>query len=135
MLQHQVGDALQWSCFGFLLLVSMLLTAGLAAFTRHFGSFIPEPLMQAAGFVVSFAAISVLFVLMFKWLPDAEVDWRDVWLGGIGTAALFEIGKFSSTAAGAAVGAIHRNPRALVTPGLPRSVRSVALRRGLKSLA
>ena len=79
---------------GFLLLVSMLLTAGLAAFTRHFGSFIPEPLMQAAGFVVSFAAISVLFVLMFKWLPDAEVDWRDVWMGGIGTAALFEIGKF-----------------------------------------
>ena len=79
---------------GFLLLVSMLLTAGLAAFTRHFGSFIPEPLMQAAGFVVSFAAISVLFVLMFKWLPDAEVDWRDVWMGGVGTAALFEIGKF-----------------------------------------
>jgi membrane protein len=79
---------------GFLLLVSMLLTAGLAAFTRHFGSFIPEPLMQAAGFVVSFTVISVLFVLMFKWLPDAEVDWRDVWLGGIGTAALFEIGKF-----------------------------------------
>ena len=31
---------------------------------------------------------------MFKWLPDAEVDWRDVWLGGVGTAALFEIGKF-----------------------------------------
>lgn len=79
---------------GFLLLVSMLLTAGLAAFTRHFGSFIPEPLMQAAGFVVSFAAISVLFVLMFKWLPDAEVDWRDVWMGGVATAALFEIGKF-----------------------------------------
>src|ERR1044072_7258305 len=32
--------------------------------------------------------------VMFKWLPDAEVDWRDVWLGGVGTAALFEIGKF-----------------------------------------
>jgi membrane protein len=31
---------------------------------------------------------------MFKWLPDAEVDWHDVWLGGVGTAALFEIGKF-----------------------------------------
>src|SRR6185503_16074423 len=34
------------------------------------------------------------FTLMFKWLPDAEVEWRDVWLGGVGTAALFEIGKF-----------------------------------------
>jgi membrane protein len=79
---------------GFLLLVSMLLTAGLAAFTRHVGTFIPEALMQAASFVVSFAAVSALFTLMFKWLPDAEVDWRDVWLGGAGTAALFEIGKF-----------------------------------------
>jgi membrane protein len=78
----------------FLLLVSMLLTAGLAAFTYQFGSFIPEPLMQAVGFVVSFAVVSALFVLMFKWLPDADVEWRDVWLGGMGTAALFEIGKF-----------------------------------------
>jgi membrane protein len=78
----------------FLLLVSMLLTAGLAAFTDHFGSFIPEPLMQAVSFVVSFAVVSALFVLMFKWLPDADVEWGDVSLGGIGTAALFEIGKF-----------------------------------------
>jgi membrane protein len=31
---------------------------------------------------------------MFKWLPDAAVEWRDVWLGGVGTAVLFEIGKF-----------------------------------------
>lgn len=31
---------------------------------------------------------------MFKWLPDAQVDWRDVWLGALATAALFEIGKF-----------------------------------------
>ena len=63
----------------------MLLTAGLAAFTSHFSTFIPEALMQAASFVVSFAVVSVLFTLMFKWLPDAEVEWRDVWLGGVGT--------------------------------------------------
>ena len=50
--------------------------------------------MQAASFLVSFAVVSALFTLMFKWLPDAEVEWRDVWLGGVGTAALFEIGKF-----------------------------------------
>ena len=78
----------------FLLLISMLLTAGLAAFTHHFSTFLPEPMMHAAGFVVSFAVVSVLFALMFKWLPDAEVEWRDVWLGGVGTAALFEIGKY-----------------------------------------
>ena len=52
----------------------MLVTAGLAAFTSHFSTFIPEPLMQAASFVVSFAVVSALFTLMFKWLPDAAVD-------------------------------------------------------------
>jgi membrane protein len=79
---------------GFLLLISMLLTAALAAFSKHIGTFLPEVVLQAAGFVVSFAVISLLFALMFKWLPDADVQWRDVWMGAIGTAALFEIGKF-----------------------------------------
>jgi membrane protein len=78
---------------GFLLLVSMLLTAGLAAIARTFGTVVPESLMQAASFLVSFGAISALFIMMFKWLPDARVEWRDVWLGGVGTAALFEVGK------------------------------------------
>jgi len=31
--------------------------------------------------------------MMFKWLPDAAIDWYDVWLGGIVTASLFELGK------------------------------------------
>jgi membrane protein len=79
---------------GFLLLISMLLTAGLAAFSKTMGNAVPEAFGQAAGFVVSFAVISVLFAMMFKWLPDAPVAWRDVWLSAIVTAALFEIGKF-----------------------------------------
>jgi membrane protein len=36
----------------------------------------------------------VLFAMMFKWLPDTDIGWRDVWLGGVVTALLFEIGKF-----------------------------------------
>jgi membrane protein len=79
---------------GFLLLISMLLTAALAAFGKYFGSFLPEAALQAVGFAISFAVISLLFALMFKWLPDADVRWSDVWLGAILTAALFEIGKF-----------------------------------------
>lgn len=79
---------------GFLLLVSMLLTAGLAAVGAYMGAFLPEMLLQGLGFVASFVVISVLFALMFKWLPDAEVGWRDVWLGAVGTAILFEIGKY-----------------------------------------
>ena len=45
-------------------------------------------------FATSLAVISLLFAMMFKWLPDAPVRWRDVWLGAVGTAVLFEIGKF-----------------------------------------
>ena len=79
---------------GFLLLVSTVLTAGLAAFSKSMGDVVPEAFAQAASFALSFAVISVLFAMMFKWLPDAQVAWRDVWLGAIATAALFEIGKF-----------------------------------------
>jgi membrane protein len=79
---------------GFLLLTSMLLTAVLAAIGKYVGTFLPEALLQAASFAASFAVISLLFALMFKWLPDVSVTWRAVWLGAIGTAALFEIGKY-----------------------------------------
>ena len=79
---------------GFLLLISMVITAGLAAFGKFFGSMLPEGILQLATVVVSFLMIALLFALMFKWMPDAPVQWRDVWLGAIITAALFEIGKF-----------------------------------------
>jgi membrane protein len=55
---------------------------------------LPEALLQIVGLAVSFAVITVLFAMMFKWLPDTTVAWRDVWFGAVFTAALFEIGKF-----------------------------------------
>jgi membrane protein len=79
---------------GFLLLVSLLLTAALAAVGKYISPYLPEATLQAAGFLASFAVISLLFAMMFKWLPDTHVQWRDVWLGAILTAALFEVGKF-----------------------------------------
>jgi membrane protein len=79
---------------GFLLMVSMVLTAGLAALGKYVGSMLPEAALQTAAFGVSFAVIALVFALMFKWMPDAPVQWRDVWLGAVVTAALFEIGKF-----------------------------------------
>lgn len=45
--------------------------------------------------LASFSTITVLFAMMYKWFPDAPVDWQDVWLGAGVTAALFEIGKFA----------------------------------------
>ena len=44
--------------------------------------------------MIGFGVSSLLFAMMFKWLPDAEIGWQDVWLGGVVTATLFEIGKF-----------------------------------------
>jgi membrane protein len=82
------------AALGFLLLVSLLLTAGLAAAGKAMGGVLPEAIMEVLNFVVSFVVIAVMFALLFKWMPDAEVAWRDVALGAVGTAALFEIGRF-----------------------------------------
>jgi len=79
---------------GFLLLISMLVTTVLAAGSKYLAPFLPEAALQAASFAVSFLVIMLLFAMMFKWLPDAEVPWRDVWLGAAVTAFLFEFGKF-----------------------------------------
>jgi membrane protein len=81
---------------GFLLLVSLLLSAAVTFVTQWISSFTPG--MEAAGHVLnallSFAVITVLFSLMFKLLPDAVIAWKDVWLGAAITAALFTLGKF-----------------------------------------
>jgi membrane protein len=79
---------------GFLLLISLLLTAALSAAGKYVAPYLPEASLQIAGLLVSFAVISLLFAMMFKWLPDTPIAWRDVWLGAILTAALFEVGKF-----------------------------------------
>jgi membrane protein len=78
---------------GFLLLVSLIVTTGLAAFSKYAAPHIAEWLLHLISSLVSLAVITVLFALMFKWLPDAAVDWYDVWLGAVFTAILFEIGK------------------------------------------
>jgi membrane protein len=78
---------------GLLLLVSLLLTTALAAGGKYIAPYVPELAMHALGSLVSFGMITLVFAMMFKWLPDTYVAWRDVWLGAAVTAALFEIGK------------------------------------------
>src|ERR1035441_7120721 len=80
---------------GFLLLVSMLMTAALAAVGKRLAPYLPEVTLQLVGFFLSFGIISLLFAMMFKWLPDTPVAWSDVRLGAIVTAALFELGKLA----------------------------------------
>jgi membrane protein len=79
---------------GFLLLISLLFTTALAAAGKYFAPYLPEATMQMFGSVASFAIITLPFAMMFKWLPDTHVAWRDVWVGAAITAALFELGKF-----------------------------------------
>ncbi len=81
---------------GFLLLISLLLTAALAALSGYFEQLIGLPPFVALflGFVLSFGVVTVLFAFIFKVLPDAQIGWRHVWIGAAVTALLFELGKF-----------------------------------------
>jgi membrane protein len=80
---------------GFILLVSLMVSAALAALTKFFSGLLPIPgfVLTALSFVVSLAAISLLFGLILKYVPETRVDWRDVRVGAIATALMFTIGK------------------------------------------
>lgn len=81
---------------GFLLLVSLVISAGLSAVQSTIGNAVPlsEIFLQIVNLIISVAVITVLFALMFKFVPDANIAWRDVWLGAFVTALLFSLGKF-----------------------------------------
>jgi membrane protein len=78
---------------GFLLLTSLLVSTFLAAGSNYVAPYLPEVSLQLISSLVSLAFITLLFAMMFKWLPDADVAWNDVWVGAAITAALFEVGK------------------------------------------
>jgi membrane protein len=80
----------------FLLLVSLVLTAILSAVGKVFSGALPggELVWQIINFAFSIGVITCLFALIFKYIPDAEVEWNDVWLGASVTALLFTLGKF-----------------------------------------
>ncbi len=82
---------------GFLLLVSLLVSALLAGLGKYVSQILPVPgiVVKVLYVGVSFIVITILFATMFKVLPEAHVAWRDVWLGAITTASLFTIGKWA----------------------------------------
>jgi len=81
---------------GFLLLVSLTLTTALAAASDFMSRIfeLPAPAWGIIGFVFSFGMVTLLFAFIFKLLPDAKIEWRNVWVGAVLTALLFELGKF-----------------------------------------
>jgi membrane protein len=80
---------------GFLLLVSLLISAAIAAVGKWWDGFFAgwEAIFQAIDFAISLAISTVLFAMIFKLMPRARIAWRDVWIGAAVTALLFEIGK------------------------------------------
>jgi membrane protein len=80
---------------GFLLLVSLVVSAVIAAFGKWSNGFFEgrEAFLHAVNFSISFATTTFLFAMIYKLMPRASIAWRDVWVGAAVTALLFEIGK------------------------------------------
>jgi membrane protein len=82
---------------GFLLLVSLILSAVLAALGDYLRMFLPGgyAVGQALNATVSLVVVTLLFAMIYKLLPDTPVAWRDVWVGALITSFLFTLGKFA----------------------------------------
>lgn len=80
---------------GFLLIVSLTVSAGLTAFSEYLNAFMPigKVILSVLNVIVSLALLSVLFAAIYKILPDRKLEWRDVIIGSVVTATLFTIGK------------------------------------------
>jgi len=80
----------------FLLLVSLVVSAGLAVVGAYFSHTLPggEEVWQVLNFAISLGVTTLLFALIYKVVPDVNLQWRDVWVGATATAVLFTLGKF-----------------------------------------
>ena len=81
---------------GFLLMVSLVVSAALAALGRWWSPWLGEGLLLLAdtlNFIVSLALMTVIFAQIYKWLPRVRLAWRDVWIGAAITSLLFTVGK------------------------------------------
>jgi membrane protein len=83
--------------FGFLITVSLLLSAAVSALGKWWAPMLGgyEILAHGLDFAVSFASLTVAFAMIYKFIPRVPVRWHDVWIGAAVTALLFTIGKFA----------------------------------------
>ena len=82
---------------GFLLLISMVITTFISAFSNWIMQMLPHAviyLIYIINLVLSLGIITVLFALIYKFLPDVHIEWRSVWIGAVITSLLFVLGKF-----------------------------------------
>lgn len=83
---------------GFLLIVSLVINALLSAFDDYISSFLYDSVYlyytQLANFIVSFMIITLMFAMIYKYLPDVKITWKDVFSGAVVTSALFALGRY-----------------------------------------
>lgn len=79
----------------FLLMVSLAVSAAIAALAKFTSGIVPgyELLLQSVNIAVSLGIETVLFAMIYKFMPSTPIAWRDVWVGAFTTAVLFEVGK------------------------------------------
>ncbi|MEP6701555.1 MAG: YihY/virulence factor BrkB family protein, partial [Betaproteobacteria bacterium] len=82
---------------GFLLLASMLVTSAVAMFTKRWGSYFPGyyTALYSLNLVLSLLLVTSLIAILYKFLPRVPIAWRDVWIGALTTAVLFQIGQIA----------------------------------------
>ena len=80
---------------GFMLLVSLVISASISALGTWIGGLLPfhEVILQIINLVISIGVVTIFFALIFKVLPDADIAWKDVWVGAFFTAVFFSVGK------------------------------------------
>ncbi|MET0855470.1 MAG: YihY/virulence factor BrkB family protein [Telluria sp.] len=81
---------------GFLLMVSLVVSAALAILENFVGGLYKDAtlILSWIAWLISFGVIAVLFGVIYKLLPRIKLSWRDVTIGALGTAAMFELGKY-----------------------------------------
>ena len=79
---------------GFLLLVSLVFSAALAALRRAWGLDDMTLYLEGINVIITFILVTLLFAMIYKVLPNYRIAWRDVWMGAMVTALLFSVGKF-----------------------------------------
>lgn len=83
---------------GFLLLVSLILSTTLSVLSDWVAAHLSDHfniLFRLLDFSLSLSVITLLFAAIFKFLPDAEIEWKDVWIGALVTALLFVLAKYA----------------------------------------
>lgn len=82
---------------GFLLLVSLVVSAGIAVLGTYLKSILPvgDIIANLINLLISILIIALVFTLLFRYLPDVKIAWRDVWVGAVVTSVLFTVGQFA----------------------------------------